>query len=146
MARNLEKQDERCAICGCLLNRRKGKYGKQSLLGRAHASKHQYVAERFFGRSGNRKGTRRLRLFEKCPWGLEGEYDVFCYECHEILLHNPVFTRENILVFADLVKQKELNEARKNRSNEKLGRRVQLQHEVIELGLRTLKSKSGCNP
>src|SRR5438093_6128304 len=98
MARNLEKQDERCAICGCLLNRN-GKYGEQSLLGRAHASKHHYVAERFFGRSGNRKATLRARLFEKCPWGLEGECDVFCYECHEILLHNPVFTRENILDF-----------------------------------------------
>ena len=70
---------------------------------------------------------------------------MFCYECHEILLHNPVFTRENILDFAGLVKQKQLDEAQKTRSNEKLGGRVQLLHEVIELGLRALKDKSGCN-
>jgi len=76
---------------------------------------------------------------------LEGECDVFCYECHEILLHNPVFTRENILDFADLVNQKQLNEVQKTRSNEKLRGRVRLLHEVIELGLRALKGKSGCN-
>jgi len=69
---------------------------------------------------------------------------VFCYECQEILLHNPVFTRENILALADLVKQDHLDEPKKNRTNEKLGGRVRLLHEVIELGLRAVKDKSGC--
>jgi hypothetical protein len=48
------------------------------------------VAERFFGRSNNRRGTQRDRVFEECPWGIEGQTAVFCYDCHEELLHNPV--------------------------------------------------------
>src|SRR2546430_8694767 len=31
--------------------------------GRSHASRHHYVAERFFGRSKNRRGTQRERVF-----------------------------------------------------------------------------------
>ena len=134
---------EYCKICGCLLNR-KGNYATPTPQGRAHATKHHFVAERFFGRSKTRKGSIRLPLFERCPWGLEREHDVFCYECHEILLHNPVFTRENIAAFADLVKQADLNEPEKTESREKLARRIQLLQKIIEHGIKSLRSKGVC--
>jgi len=140
MAQQLKKENEHCAICGCLLNR-KGKYAAPTVQGRAHATKHHFVAERFFGRSANRKGNVRSRLFEKCPWGLEGEYEVFCYECHEILLHNPVFTREDIAAFAKLARRKQLDEPEKTKSCEKLAMRVQLLHQVIERGIKTLMNE-----
>jgi hypothetical protein len=134
---------EHCAICGCLLNR-KGKYAAPTLQGRSHATKHHFVAERFFGRSANRKGVIRSRLFEECPWELEGKHEVFCYECHEILLHNPVFTREDISAFAGLVRLRNLDEPEKTKSYEKLARRVQLLHEVIDCGIKTLTSNNPC--
>jgi len=43
------------------------------------------------------------------------------------------------------VKQKRLDEPKKTQSNEKLGGRVLLLQEVIELGLGALKDRSGCN-
>ena len=64
--------DERCAICGCKLHR-SGEYAKPSVLGRSHATEHHYVAERFFGRSKNRPGTSRERIFESCPWHPGGQ-------------------------------------------------------------------------
>lgn len=139
MAEKLKKEDEHCAICGCSLNRKKGTYATATLKGRSHATKHHFVAERFFGRSGNRKGIIRPSLFKQCPWGLEGEHELFCYECHEILLHNPVFTRENIADFAELVKEKKLGEPEKTESCEKLAQRIRLLQKVIEGGIKILK-------
>src|SRR5438034_11356030 len=81
---------EACAICGCQLHRTRDTYATATIEGRSHASKHHFVAERFFGRSTNRRGTKTEGLFNACPWGREGESEVFCYECHEELLHNPV--------------------------------------------------------
>jgi len=126
--------NECCAICGCELNR-KGNYGTPTLQGRAHATKHHFVAERFFGRSVNRKGIVRLRLFATCPWGLEGKYEVFCYECHEVLLHNPVLTQANILNFAKLVHELDLDEPNKSKSREKLAGRIKLFQQAIERGI-----------
>ena len=82
--------NESCEVCGCLLGREAGTYARPTVEGRSHASQHHYLAERFFGRSKNRRGTERQRIFEESPWGHEGETGVFCYECHEELLHNPV--------------------------------------------------------
>ena len=48
------------------------------------------LPEHFFGRSSNRRGTKTEGLFDECPWRCEGEFGLFCYECHEELLHNPV--------------------------------------------------------
>jgi hypothetical protein len=131
---------ENCAICGCLLNRN-GKYASPTTEGRSHASEHHFVAERFFGRSGNGNKEIRLKIFEKCPWELKGKSEVLCYECHEILLHNPVFTREDIAGFAELVKLKKLDEPTKTDSCEKLAMRIQLLHEVIENGIKILKNE-----
>ncbi len=128
-------ETEKCAICGCKLNRN-GNYATSTVEGRAHATEHHLVAKRFFGKSG------KIGIFEKCPWKLRGEYKVLCYECHEILLHNPVFTPEDIVAFAELVKLRKLDEPAKIDSYEKLAMRVQLLHEVIESGIKILKKET----
>jgi hypothetical protein len=86
----------RCSLCGCRLHRTRDTYARPTIAGRSHATEHHYVAERFFGRSSNRKGDPRTPIFEICPWSLEGKMSEFCYECHEQLLHNPVFTLADI--------------------------------------------------
>ena len=128
---------ETCAICGCLLNR-SGKYADSTIEGRSHASKHHFVAERFFGRSGNRRGTKRERIFATCPWGHEGKGAVYCYECHEELLHNPVLLPEDIRAFSVLVRIRNLDEQSKPEHRDKIAGRVALLHEVIASGLETL--------
>ena len=128
---------ERCAICGCEVHRRGG-YAKPTVEGRSHASKHHYVAERFFGRSDNRPGEQRSRLFERSPWGLEGKAGVFCYDCHEELLHNPVLLPGDLEALSELVRLRGLDEAEKTASREKLAGRVQLFHEVLAMGIREL--------
>jgi hypothetical protein len=130
---------ERCAICSCELHRTKGTYALPTAEGRSHASRHHFVAERFFGRSNNRRGTQRGKVFEKCPWGVEGKTAVFCYDCHEELLHNPIFLPSDIARFADLVKVRSLNEEKKTESKDKIAGRIELLHEVIERGLEELK-------
>ena len=129
--------DERCSICGCILNRG-GNYARPTTEGRAHATKHHYVAERFFGRSTNRRGEQRDPIFENCPWNLEGKFAVYCYECHEELLHNPVLSPEDIAMFAELVRSRHLNEDQKANDRGKLAGRIQLFHEVIRAGLKAV--------
>lgn len=114
-----------------------GNYAAPTVEGRSHATEHHYVAERFFGRSANRRAMRD-RLFDACPWGIEGQCAVYCYECHEELLHNPVFTPADIRRFAELVKLRGLNEDEKPATREKLAGRIELFHELIQAGLRTL--------
>ena len=129
-----EKKDK-CAICGCVLHRTKDTYGRPTIQGRSHASKHHYVPERFFGRSKNRRGTQREKIFESCPWGHESEATLFCYDCHEELLHNPVLLPEDIYLFSSIVQNKGLAEHEKTASREKLGRRIMLFREIIRRGL-----------
>jgi hypothetical protein len=112
LARKPRQIDERCGICGCRLHRT-GSYALPTPEGRSHATEHHYVAERFFGRSTNRKNEQRDRIFEHCPWGLERQSGVFCYECHEELLHNPVLTKADIERFAALVQRRGLSEGGK---------------------------------
>jgi hypothetical protein len=128
---------EMCVICGCPLHRG-GEYAKPTVKGRSHATEHHYVAERFFGRSKNRRGTLREAIFDECPWGIEGKTGIFCYECHEELLHNPVFLPEDIQCFGELVKLCKLSEQAKTESCEKIGGRIKLLHEIIEKGLQEL--------
>lgn len=130
--------DERCAICNCLLHRRVGTYARPTPEGRGHATKHHLVAERFFGRSSNRRGTRTEGVFESCPWGHERKTDVFCYECHEELLHNPVLLPEDIEHLSYLVKQRGLSEEQKTTDRSKLGGRIKLLHEALARGLQSL--------
>lgn len=125
---------ESCAICGCQVHRT-GEYAKPTVVGRSHASRHHYVAERFFGRSKNRPGTQREAIFADCPWEFEGQGEIFCYECHEELLHNPVFLPENIQRFARLVQLRGLVEETKPRDRRSVAGRIMLLREVISAGL-----------
>ena len=136
---------EKCTLCGCLLHRLGG-YGQPTVEGRSHATEHHFVAERFFGRSSNRRGEVRERLFETCPWNSEGKSAVYCYECHEELLHNPVFTVADMQVFADLVRIRGLNDEMKSAERMKIAGRVKLFHEVIAAGLSAIAAQSGDTP
>jgi len=129
---------EKCAICGCQLYRGGDDYAKPTVEGRGHATEHHYVAERFFGRSGNRPGTTREAIFKQCPWDIERKKDVYCYECHEVLLHNPVLLPEDIAGFADLVRRRGFGEEHKTEDRERLAGRIVLLHEVFSAGLRVL--------
>jgi len=133
--------DERCVLCGCRVHR-SGDYAKPTTQGRSHATRHHFVAERFFGRSSNRRGDVRDRLFDTCPWDSEGKSAVYCYECHEELLHNPVFTPKDIEDFARLVAVRDLSEGTKSADRSKLAGRVKLLHEVIEVGIEVLLSRA----
>jgi hypothetical protein len=99
---------------------------------------HHYVAERFFGRSKNRRGTKRESIFEVCPWGSERKTQAYCYECHEELLHNPVLLPDDVSVFARLVQARGLAEDHKPENRKKLAGRIILMHDVISTGLRVL--------
>lgn len=129
---------EKCAICGCPLHRTKGVYGRPTPKGRSHASRHHYVPERFFGRSKNRTGSPRERIFQTCPWDCEKKSGVFCYDCHEELLHNPVFLPIDIQRFARLVAAHNLVEPKKTESRDMIAKRIVLLHEVIDRGLEKL--------
>ncbi|MGD0294750.1 MAG: hypothetical protein ABSB30_12935 [Terracidiphilus sp.] len=132
---------EHCAICGCVLYRSKGTYARATTEGRRHATKHHFVAERFFGRSKNRQGTKTEGIFASCPWGLEGKYEVFCYECHEELLHNPVLLPADVTLFAELVQLRGLSETEKSGDRKKIVGRIALFHEVITRGLKILRNE-----
>ena len=67
-----------------------------------------------------------------------GKSVVLCYDCHEELVHNPVFLPADIADFALLAKLRGLQEEEKTDNRQRLGGRIQLLHEVIETGLRTL--------
>jgi hypothetical protein len=60
---------------------------------------------------------------------------VFCYECHEELLHNPVFLPEDIERFAKLVSLRGWSEKQKPDSRKRIAGRIKLLHEVIDCGL-----------
>jgi hypothetical protein len=128
---------EFCSICGCAVHR-SGEYASPTILGRSHATRHHFIAERFFGRSTNRRGSKREGLFSSCPWGYERATAVYCYECHEELLHNPVLLPEDIQALAELVKQRNLDEESKPEHREKIAGRIILLHDVISMGLKVL--------
>ena len=132
--------DERCLLCGCRLHRTRDTYARPTVLGRSHATEHHFVAERFFGRSSNRRGTLRDAIFEACPWGKEGVTGTFCYECHEELLHNPVLLPEDVARFQALAERRGCAEIEKDETRSRLAGRIRLLQEVISTGLRNLEA------
>src|SRR4029453_19289921 len=54
---------EHSALCGCEVHRTPDTYARPSVAGRSHATEHHFVAERFFGRSANRRGTKAEGIF-----------------------------------------------------------------------------------
>jgi hypothetical protein len=139
---NLTANEERCAFCNCILHRTRDTYARPTVEGRSHATKHHLVAERFFGRSTNRKGTQTDGIFDVCPWNQEGVTRVFCYECHEELLHNPVFLAEDVQRFAEIVKAHGFDEDQKSGDRSKLGARVRLFHDALAIGLKALHEQT----
>jgi hypothetical protein len=129
---------EHCAICRCEVHRTRDTYARPTIEGRSGASKHHFVPERFFGRSSNRRGTKTEGVFASCPWAHEGTVGVFCYECHEELLHNPILLPEDIARFAELVRIRDLSERVKTEDRSKIAGRIALFHEVITRGLKVL--------
>ena len=126
---------EQCAICQCPLHRTQKTYARPTIEGRSHATKHHFVAKRFFGRSSTRPGTTTDAIFACCPWKLEKQAEVFCYECHEELLHNPVLLPQDIIRFAKLVEKAGLSETQKTKDRSKIAGRIKLFQEVIACGL-----------
>jgi hypothetical protein len=98
-------------------------------------TRHHYVAERFFGRSANRRGVLTQRVFAECPRGKERHAEVFCYECHELLLHNPVLLPEDVMRLAALVRKHGLCEDEKPDDYARIAGRIRLFHDVIARGL-----------
>lgn len=137
--------EETCAVCGCRLHR-DGEYAQATLLGRSHATSHHYVAERFFGRSTNRRGTQRDAIFVRCPWGHEGQTIVFCYECHEELVHNPVILPDDIQRFAELVRRRGLSEEAKSEDRSRIAGRIRLLQEVIARGIEAVLASELSKP
>lgn len=131
---------EYCEICGCKLYRTVGEYALPTASGRAQATRHHYVAERFFGKSPTRNQGSRFSVFETCPWGAQGKTGLFCYECHEELLHNPVLLEEDIARLARLVARNGLDETEKPADRLKLRGRISLLHDVISAGLSAIES------
>jgi len=78
-------------------------------------------------------------VFKECPWNVEGKTAIFCYDCHEELLHNPVFLQEDIDRLAALVQKRGLNENKKAASKDKIAGRIKLLHKIIQLGLEKLE-------
>jgi hypothetical protein len=135
-------KEETCAICGCGLHRVMNTYARPTVEGRSHATAHHYVAERFFGRSSNRRNTKRSSVFETCPWGAEGKKGTFCYECHEELLHNPVLLPDDVERFRELVQLAGLSEDRKSTSKTLMAGRIQLFQSIIARGIEELLTES----
>ena len=133
--------DEHCAICGCRVHR-DGDYAQPTILGRSHATAHHHVPERFFGRSSNRPGTKREAIFAECPWDHEGQSTVFCYECHEELVHNPVLLPSDIQRFAELAALRDLSETEKPEERKTIAGRIKLFHEVIAAGIENLLAEA----
>ncbi len=141
----IDTSPECCAICGCQLTRKRDTYARPTIEGRSHATEHHYVAERFFGRSSNRRNEQRERIFDICPWSLEGRSAIYCYECHEELLHNPVFLPDDIRRLSDLVKARGLDEVSKPHDRSQLAGRIKLFQEVIHTGLTILAERNAPN-
>jgi hypothetical protein len=80
-------------------------------------------------------------MFPSSPWGHEGESEVFCFECHEELLHNPVLLPEDVERFAELVRMRGLSDTVKTEDRSKIAGRIALLHDVIARGLKTLREE-----
>lgn len=60
---------------------------------------------------------------------------MFCYDCHEELLHNPVLLPKDIEKLALLVKLKKYSEKGKTNSKNELAGRIKLLQEIIQKGI-----------
>lgn len=80
-------------------------------------------------------------MLDQCPWGHEGETGVFCSDCHEELLHNPILLPNDIERFSKIVEARAIGENAKEESFGKIAERVKLFHEIIEKGLKEIENE-----
>ena len=64
---------------------------------------------------------------------------MFCYDCREELIHNPVLLPADIKALADIVKARGLSEDRKTEAREAIAGRIKLFHEIIQKGLEKIR-------
>jgi hypothetical protein len=69
---------------------------------------------------------------------VQGQTGLYCYECHEELLHNPVFLPKDIEGLAVLVNVRGLAEENKPEDRRRIAGRIELLHDIIEAGIITL--------
>ena len=67
--------------------------------------------------------------------------EVFCYECHELLLHNPVLLPEDVKRFSALVRKRGLSEDEKPDDFARIAGRITLFHDVIARGLSSFEKE-----
>ena len=67
---------------------------------------------------------------------------VFCYECHELLLHNPVLLPEGVRRFSALVRKRGLSEDEKRDDYVRIAGRIALFHDVIAHGLSSIEKEN----
>ena len=95
----------------------------------------------FLKGSSDAQRTANQAPKERKYWGYEGETAVFCYDCHEELLHNPVLLPEDIKRLADIVQSRGFAEDKKTESREKIAGRIMLFREVIKRGLEQIEKE-----
>jgi len=134
---------ERCALCRCLVHRTRGTYATDTHEGRSHATGHHLVPQRFLGKSATRrKKGPRTAILRPDTFPTPGELLVFCYECHEELLHNPMLLEEDIRRLAELFELSEASEPDgKPFEKVRLARRIEIFHNTIAEGVRCLLAR-----
>lgn len=138
--KNDEQTRLQCQLCGCQLINKKGEYAKPTPTGRSCGTKHHYVAERFWGRTKNKHTHRASPIFVKtdlCLQNYNHATGLFCYECHEELLHNPIMLPNDVEKFARLIRKRGCDETgkKKTKDRHKIGERIKLLEKIISRGL-----------
>ena len=107
-----------CMLCGTKFST-KGIYATKTKNGRHHRGEHHLFPARFEKHFSQRSLAKKLNVETQ---SLDSIY--LCYDCHEELLQNPVFTTKMIKELSYLMKGKSLED------------KVVTLSRVIELGIR----------
>ena len=108
---------DHCMLCGIEFTKT-GVYATKS--GQHKRGEHHLIPKRF-----EKNGISQVSLAKKLNVGTRDFEPVYlCYECHEVLLLNPVFTTEMIKELSPLIKGKSLED------------KVVILSRVIQLGIR----------
>ena len=128
---------ERCRLCGCRVHRG-GPYAAPTIEGRSCASEHHLCGRALPWALENLTWRPACQDFRNVSVGIRRKVAVYCYECGEKLLHNPVIIEADIERFAQLVRLRALNEDAKPAARQKMVGRIRPLYEVIDAGLSVL--------
>jgi hypothetical protein len=70
----------------------------------------------------------------------------FCYECHELPIHNPVFLPNDIDALSHLVRLRGLDEDEKPKDCARIAGRIRLFQEVVSAGIAALLNENAHGP